>query len=212
MPKKSQHRQQPDGQSDPVGALVPGVPVPNDLVVMAHVKEPYGLKGWVKLYTHSEEPFGLARFAVWWLGGVTGGIGHPASSDGRSAKKVAWRSVFPVQTGEHSGTLIAKLPGADDRDSAFALKGVEIAVPRSEFGARGENDYYWADLIGLGVTNRQGDLLGSVMGLMDLGPHQVLRVKSAGAQDERLIPFVAQYVDGVDLAAKMIRVDWGLDF
>ena len=183
--------------------------VPPDLVVMAHVKEPYGLKGWVKLYTHSEEASGLANFDVWWLGGVTGGPNRSGS-----AKPAAWRRVVPDQTGEHSGTLIAKLPGVNDRDTAFALKGVEIAVPRSGFAPRSDNDYYWADLIGLDVTNRQGDLLGSVIDLMDLGPHQVLRVKSArtGTQEERLIPFVAQYVDSVDLAAKTIRVDWGLDF
>ena len=183
---------------------------------MAHVKEPYGLKGWIKLYTHSEEASGLAGFAQWWLGGATGGYGGSSGGENNSSSppKTAWRIVKPEQTGEHSGTLIAKLPGVDDRDAAFALKGVEIAVPRSLFAPRGESDYYWADLIGLDVTNRQGDLLGSVIDLMDLGPHQVLRVKSAGTgtQEERLSPFVAQYVDGVDLAAKMIRVDWGLDF
>jgi 16S rRNA processing protein RimM len=29
---------------------------------------------------------------------------------------------------------------------------------------------------------------------------------------ERLIPFVAAYIDTVDLIAKQIRVDWGLDY
>ena len=30
--------------------------------------------------------------------------------------------------------------------------------------------------------------------------------------DERLIPFVAAYIDSVDLQARSIAVDWGLDF
>ena len=29
---------------------------------------------------------------------------------------------------------------------------------------------------------------------------------------ERLIPFVAAYVDRVDLAGRRIEVDWGLDY
>ncbi len=180
---------------------------------MAHVKEPYGLKGWVKLYTHSEESSGLAQFDVWWIAATTDGNAASSKGGGKSGGASRdWRRVVPEQTGEHSGVLIAKLPGVNDRDAAFALKSFEIAVPRSEFAARGENEYYWAELIGLDVVNRQGELLGSVTQLMDLGPHQVLQVRLQGETAERLIPFVEQYVDSVDLAQKVIRVDWGADF
>lgn len=192
-------------------ALAPrsNLAAPADLEVMAHVKEPYGLRGWIKLYTHSEEASGLARFDAWWIAAAEGS----KAADSRARH---WRRVVPEQTGEHSGVLIAKLPGVNDRDAAFALKGFEVAVPRSGFAPRGENEYYWAELIGLDVVNRQGELLGSVIELMDLGPHQVLQVKpqpSVGVDvSERLIPFVEQYVDSVDLAQKVIRVDWGMDF
>jgi hypothetical protein len=53
----------------------------------------------------------------------------------------------------------------------------------------------------------------------DTGPHSVLCVRRTDAtpgdtdvQPERLIPFVAAYVDDVDLGARLIRVDWGLDY
>ena len=62
--------------------------------------------------------------------------------------------------------------------------------------------------------------LGDVLGLIDTGPHCVLRVKPASAgevpaepsADERLIPFVEAYVDAVDIAGRRIVVDWGLDY
>ena len=81
----------------------------------------------------------------------------------------------------------------------------------------GADEFYWADLIGLEVVNRDGVVLGEVVGLIDTGPHSVLRVAPAGAgegaaAEERLIPFVSAYVDTVDLAARRIVVDWGLDF
>ena len=178
-------------------------PVPSDLVVMAQVKEPYGLKGWIKLYMFGEARDGLKDFAEWWCN-----RGNEARPD--------WQRVVPEGVAEHGGTLVAKWPGVEDRDAAFALKGVQVAVPRAQFAANAENEFYWSDLIGLDVSNRQGEVLGQVAGLLDLGPHQVLRVRQAGvagtAPDERLIPFVAQYIDAVDLKQRMIKVDWGLDF
>ncbi len=186
-------------------------PVPPDLVVMAQVKEPYGLKGWVKMYTYGESRDGLGDFAQWWC------------NRGSEAKPV-WQLVIPEAVADHGGTLVAKWPGVEDRDAAFALKGLQVAVPRSLFVQTAENEYYWSDLIGLEVRNRQDETLGQVIGLLDLGPHEVLRVRAgvlaagggdgaAGAvQDERLIPFVPQYVDSVDLTARVIRVDWGVDY
>ncbi len=179
-------------------------PVPPDLVEMAHVREPYGLKGWVKLYSYSEGA-GLAGFRQWWM-------------DHGSEAKPDWRAIEPDEVGEHSGVLIVKLPGVEDRDAAFALKGRRIAVPRSAFpkSRTEEDEYYWSDLIGLEVKNRQGELLGVIDGLLDLGPHEVLRVKAAadekGSAGEILIPFVAQYIDGVELSNKLVKVDWEKDY
>ena len=65
------------------------------------------------------------------------------------------------------------------------------------------DEFYWVDLIGLAVVNREGVALGTVVGLLDTGPHSVLRVaaeRTAEGGEERLIPFVAAYVDTVDLA------------
>ena len=80
----------------------------------------------------------------------------------------------------------------------------------SAFPANAADEYYWSDLIGLEVKNRDGLSFGRVENLLDLGPHQVLRV--TGGEREVLIPFVAQYVDAVDVAAKLITVDWGVDY
>ena len=65
------------------------------------------------------------------------------------------------------------------------------------------------------MVNREGERLGTVTGLIDTGPHSVLRVAptpGAAETDERLIPFVGAYVDDVSLAERRITVDWGLDF
>jgi len=55
--------------------------------------------------------------------------------------------------------------------------------------------------------------------LMATGPHSVLCVQYQVSQEdgsnkdeERMIPFVSAYVDSVDIAAKLITVDWQPDY
>ena len=71
------------------------------------------------------------------------------------------------------------------------------------------DEYYWTDLIGLKVINRQQELIGTVDSLMDTGAHSVLVV---AGERQHLIPFVANYVIDVDMQNKCIYVDWGLDY
>jgi 16S rRNA processing protein RimM len=92
------------------------------------------------------------------------------------------------------------------------MRGARIFVPRSSFPSAASDEFYWVDLIGLQVVNREGRPLGEVLGLIDNGAHSVLRVAPPAAGAERLIPFVAAYIDRVDLAARRIEVDWGLDY
>lgn len=114
----------------------------------------------------------------------------------------------------HADTVVAQLAGVDSREAALALKGSEIAVPRAALPAASANEIYWADLVGLDVVNREGVALGRVVGVTEHGAHPLLRVAppegAAGA--ERLIPYVPAHVDRVDLAARRIDVDWGVDF
>jgi 16S rRNA processing protein RimM len=76
-----------------------------------------------------------------------------------------------------------------------------------------EGEFYWVDLIGLTVLNRDGSALGTVVGLIETGPHCVLRVDPGQPEaQEVLIPFVDAYVDAVDMAARRITVDWHSDY
>ena len=109
--------------------------------------------------------------------------------------------------------FVAASPEVTDRNAAEALRGARIFVARADFPRPGADEFYWADLIGMAVVNRDGVALGAVAGLIDNGPQSVLRVEPAGeGGEERLIPFVSAYVDSVDLPARRIVVDWGLDY
>jgi 16S rRNA processing protein RimM len=120
---------------------------------------------------------------------------------------------------EQGDVVVATSPDIPDRNAAEALKGARVFVSRESFPTAGDGEYYWIDLIGLDVVNRDGVALGPVVDLIDTGPHCVLRVRRPEAAPdakpddaERLIPFVDAFVDQVDLAARRITVDWGLDY
>ena len=113
-----------------------------------------------------------------------------------------------------SGTVVAAAKEVPDRDAADRLAGSRIFVSRSQFPDAGEGEYYWVDLIGLDVFNRDAYCLGRVTGLIETGVHDVLKVVEVvgDAPRERLIPFVPVYIDEADLPRRRIAVDWGLDY
>ncbi len=118
----------------------------------------------------------------------------------------------------HSDGIVARLEGVDDRNAAEALKGVRISVPRSAFPPAADGEFYWVDLIGLDVVNREGVHLGVVRDLMPTGPTSVLVMEYTETVDgvdktaERMVPFVAAYIDDVDLKARRITADWQTDY
>lgn len=159
---------------------------------MGRIAAPFGVKGWVKVQPYSEDPGALMDFESWRVG--------------RGEQHTLY-SVEAIQ--DHGKALVAKLEGIDDRDVAFALRGQEISVARSELPAPEENAFYWSDLIGLKVVNREGVELGTVESLMESGANDLLVVKGTR---EHLIPFVAAFVGAVDLVKGTIGVDWGADW
>lgn len=168
--------------------------IPANLIDMGYIANAFGIQGWVKIKTATEYSDSLDEYTQVYL----------KLKDGTILSKKIEKSFA------RDGVFHAKLAGVDDRDAAFALKGTIVAVDREEFPDLDEDEFYWVDLIGLSVINVQGESLGIVKDLLETGANDVLVAKLE--QEERLIPFVAQYVVKVDMQNKQIIVDWGLDY
>ncbi len=178
--------------------------LPADAVEVGRIADAWGVKGWFKVLPHSASPEALFSSRRWYL--------QPSE---RGAKTFAGTVILRVrETKEHSGSLVANAHDIDERTAAQALKGARIFIARSSFPTAAANEYYWVDLIGLEVVNREGVPLGSVKELLSAGPQTVLVLAwdAQGKPQERLIPFVAAFVDTVDLAGKRITVDWQSDY
>ena len=187
--------------------------LPDDAIEVGRILDAWGVKGWLKILPHSTHPEALFSAKSWFLQ-VPDAKFRPGFN--------AFSGTVAISVDEsktHSDSVVAKVVGLDDRNDAEALRGCRIFLPRSRFPAATKDEYYWVDLIGLNVVNREGVALGCVRDLMATGPHSVLCVEYTQVQDdgtsvaaERMIPFVAAYVDAVDIAGKCITVDWQPDY
>lgn len=165
------------------------------MVVMGRIVAPYGVLGWLKVQPDTEAIDGLLDYQTWWLG-----------------KDDNWQA-YEVETAKvHNDVLVVKLEGISDRDVAFAHKGKQIAVPRAALPEPEENAYYWSDLIGLRVKNKQDIDFGLITEVFETGANDVLVVKQDEKSPERLLPFIASVVLEVDLKAKTMLVDWDAEF
>lgn len=187
------------GQSE--GAL------PEDAIEVGRVLGAWGIKGGIKVKPFAADPQALFSSKRWF-------IRPPEPALARPGPRVEMPSLLRViGAKEHGDGVVATVHEVPDRTAAEALKGARIFVSRASFPTPEADEFYWVDLIGLDAVARSGALLGRVVGLIETGPHCVLRVQpAAAAAAELLIPFVAAYVDKVDLPARRILVDWEADY
>jgi 16S rRNA processing protein RimM len=176
---------------------------PDDAVEVGRIVDAWGVKGWFKVQPWSNDPQALFSSRRWFL--------LPPDEPRAQAARTIPRLLKITAAREHGDAVVATAQEIADRDAAEALRGARVHVSRGSFPTADPGEYYWVDLIGMAVVNREGQALGTVDDLLDTGPHCVLRVVAPGAE-ERLIPFVSAYVDGVDTAQRRITVDWGLDY
>jgi 16S rRNA processing protein RimM len=187
--------------------MMPGLEaaeLPADAIEVGRILDAWGIKGWFRVLSHSATPEALFSSKRWFLLPTEKG---PKTFSGTVKLAI-------VEAKEHSGSVVACARDVSDRNAAEALRGARIFVARSSFPSTATDEFYWVDLIDLDVVNREGVALGQVRELLSTGPQTVLVIayEQEGKSHERMIPFVAAFVDDVDLAARCIRVDWQPDY
>ena len=184
-------------------AAEPGFP--EDAVEVGRILGAWGIKGGLRVKAFASDPQALFTTPIWFL--------RPPEAAPLQTHAVARLTHLSVtQVREQGDAVVVTAQDLDDRNAAEALRGFRVYVARSSFPKPSEGEFYWVDLIGLSVLNREGTALGEVVGLIETGPHCVLRIQAALAgSEECLIPFVDAYVDRVDMPGRCITVDWDLE-
>ena len=186
--------------------------LPADAVEVGRITDAWGIKGWFRVLPYSASPEALFSSRRWFLQPPDAAYLPKAGPGFQGFKGTV---ILPISGAkDHSDSVVAQSPEVPDRTAAEALRGARIFVPRSSFPTAAADEYYWVDLIGLEVVNREGVALGTVKELLSTGPQTVLVLsfEADGKPQERMIPFVSAFVDSVELEQRRIVVDWQADY
>lgn len=176
----------------------PSPPKADELIQIATLKKPYGIKGWLWVFAHTDEKSSIFDMQPWWMKTATG-----------------FKPLTVKQWREQGQGLVACFDEILDRNLAETMHGTSVWVSKDCLPELAEDEYYWSDLVGLTVINEQNQTLGQIKEMFETGAHAIMRVtpmSSSIDKEERLIPWHKQVVLEVDLINKAMHVAWGADY
>ena len=105
----------------------------------------------------------------------------------------------------HKRFRLLTFEGYTSATAAEDLVGAEVWVDAAALPPVRPGEFYHHDLIGLRVETVEGELLGTVEGVLTTGSNDVCVVRGDGA--EHLIPLIADVVRDIDLARGRMVID-----
>lgn len=170
----------------------------DNLIKIATLKKPYGIKGWLWVFSDTDNRADIFDMPNWQLKTATGF---------KPLTVTDWR--------EQGSGLVASFKEIPDRNVAETMNGATIWVDKSNLPALDDDEYYWSDLVGLTVINEDGENLGVIKEMFETSAHEIISVKPTAESiddEDRLIPWHSDIVLNVDLTAKTMLVAWGSDY
>lgn len=165
----------------------------NKQIIIGRIGSVYGVKGWLKIISFTEPAENIFTYQPWQL-----------------FIQQKWQPVSVKNFNTHGTHLIVLLDLCTNREDARQYTGLEIGIFRQQLPNLPNNEYYWSDLEGLKVVNKEGYLLGTVDHLFATGSNDVLVITG---KKKYLIPYLLdQFILHIDLNNQTILVDWDPDF
>ncbi len=159
-------------------------------VCVGRIGAPHGVRGEVKLWPFTADPLAVARY------------GELKTADGARTFEV--EALRPAR--DH---VVARFKGVRDRAAAEALRNLELYVPRDRLPAiEADDEFYYADLVGLAATDRDGSAIGTIVAVHNFGAGDLLEVEPVDGRDTVLVPFTEATVPEIDIAAGKVVVDY----
>ncbi|MEH2481420.1 16S rRNA processing protein RimM [Nitrobacteraceae bacterium AZCC 2146] len=156
-------------------------------ICVARIGAPHGVRGAVKLWTFTEDPFAVLDY------------GPLVTKDGVRTFEVA-------DAREAKGHLVATLKGVASREDAERLTGVELYVSRDKLPETDDDEYYHADLIGLAAVDAAGAPIGRVIAIHNFGAGDIIEIAPPDGPT-LLLPFTNAVVPTVDIKAGRVVIE-----
>lgn len=163
-------------------------------ITVGKIGSTYGIQGWLKIFSYTEFGASILEYAPWYI----------------SSDQSHWEPIEIEDGRLHNNSIIVKLKDINTPEAARLFTGKTIAIRREQLPDLKKDEYYWSDLEGLTVINQRGEILGTVIYLIETGSNDVLVVKLANNKEEAIPYLPGSVVLSVDLEKKEIHVNWEL--
>jgi len=160
----------------------------SEMVCVGAIAGSYGVRGEVRLKSFTAEAEAIADYA-------------PLSTED-SAQEFDVTLTRVIKNG-----FVARLSGISTKEQADALKGQKLFAPRDRLPSLPEDEYYYADLVGVEVRDTGGTVLGTVKSVQNHGATDLLEITGPDLEATVLLPFTHASVPTVDLEAGRIVAD-----
>ena len=173
----------------------------SDWIEVACVSKPHGIGGELRVKLHNAESRVLFEVdEVLLRKGVAGSRAADAAD-----RVVTVRSARPAA----AGFVLLGLRGVDSRNTAEALRGFGLCVPRDRLPEETEGEFYVHDILGANVLLKDGSVLGAVVDYISYPSTDVLVVQGSERYE---IPLIEDFVLDVNTETKVVVVDGVDDF
>ena len=165
------------------------------MLLVGKINGIFGVKGWVKVFTYTQEKSNICQYTPW----------HIYQEENKQ-----YQILEVIQAKLQGKTIIAQIKDINDCDQAKLLLGTKLYINPNQLPKSTKDEYYWHELKGMKVVNKNGVNLGMVQSLLNTNANDVLVVGEG--KNKQLIPYHKKYLLNIDTDSQTITVDWEKDF
>lgn len=143
-----------------------------------------GIKGYVKIRSFADKPHDFSLFK------------HIFDINGKQYK-------INIITSK-GDSILAAVEGISSRDEAEALINTQLFIKRSELSELSQDQYYYAELLGITAQLSDGKQVGVVKNVLNFGAGDILEIYDIASKDTFYYPFTKQAVTQVNLEKNYI--------
>lgn len=167
-------------------------PDPSDLLPVGIIGKPHGVKGEMRLHLFEGSSQAVQSVDTVYL---------------QSSHRLNRLEEKPIQKVRTQGKeLIIVLGGVESRTDAEAFKGCTVLLRKSSFPELEEDEFYDVDLIGLGVCEDQGSIVGEVIDVEHPPSTDVLVIKVTTGEFVD-VPLAEPFVKAIDVKGRRITIE-----
>lgn len=158
------------------------------MILLGRIVGAHGIRGEVLVHSFAEVPENI------------GSYGPLSDKAGTRTFKLRVLRMTP------KGAIVARITGIADRNAAEAMKGVELYVSRDKLPEPDEDEFYYADLVGLAAVAPDGAPIGEIVAVQNYGAGDLIEIRIPGRKDTELVPFADKFMPEVDIASGKVVV------